>query len=649
MMGKLKNKVIVLILHAAIFVLIICTALFLFAGCAKEGEDTNKEQNLQTITIVNKSDFDEKWYVGGASKRIKVSFSPDSFNSGNVDADVTSSDSSVVAVDEQNKWLLKAVGVGEATITVEANGKKDSVLCTVSERDVPVLDFAEEVDSLDVFAETKTELPEMVARSCDGVDLRTNVKVVSAEGIDFDESVSYFTAEKSGKYSVTLSLSDPLDETKIAEKTFWINVSRKVFGSYYSDDVSMRLDVSKENDSAQTATVGSDKTLFAEYNAEPSKVYYAEATFTAEVEARMLIGMTHSVKGSAERYLTTYVDTGAAGDGRWAITRDVEVKNLSDWGNWDEKYESYTQEKLAAYRGIYVGEKAFPVKIAVARMNDYFYVFINDEYVVGYTNSYFGQLNTVPGIFGKNICKDTILTDRLTGEVKAAGTTIKNMTYLTGAEATEKYNELTANGCKIMSAGVFGDGSLGSLNTNNQRFTSGEYSETDGVNLKYTYDLGFPGKDGGISPYMYFDGDFEFEFTYELEKYGMDGDRYKYGDERLEVFLCPASNLTSGEIKKFGAYFYGNNKNTYLFSGDNKSEAFALDETTKLPVNTITFKVKRVDGSVTVTVTENGENGKSVTETFTNSETLFIRMENIGIAGQYTNIKWSVPTAQVTE
>ena len=75
MMGKLKNKVIVLILHAAIFVLIICTALFLFAGCAKEGEDTNKEQNLQTITIVNKSDFDEKWYVGGASKRIKVSFS----------------------------------------------------------------------------------------------------------------------------------------------------------------------------------------------------------------------------------------------------------------------------------------------------------------------------------------------------------------------------------------------------------------------------------------------------------------------------------------------------------------------------------------------------------------------------------------------
>lgn len=645
MMSRSKNKVSVKLL-AVIVVLIICTALFSFVGCAKDGADTSKEQTLQSVTIVNKSDFDETWYVGGASKRIKVSCSPDSFHSGNVNADVTSSDSGVVAVDAQNKWLLKAVGVGKATVTVEANGKRDSVLCTVSERTVPVLDFAEEVDApLDVFAETRTELPAIVARSCDGVDLRDRVKVVSAEGIDFDESVSYFTAKKSGEYQVKLSVSDPLDETKTAEKTFRVNVSRKVFGSYYSDDASMRLAVSKGNDSAQTATVGSDKTLFAQYNAEPSKVYYAEATFTADVEARMLIGMTHSVKGDTERYLTTYVDTGAENDGRWAITRDVETKNLSDWGNWDAKYGSYTQEYLAAYRGIYVGKKAFPVTIAVARMNDYFYVFINGEYVVGYTNSYFGQLDTVPGIFGKNIGKDTELTDRWTDEKKPAGTTIKNMTYLTGDAATAKYNELTANGCKIMSAGVFGNGTLGSLNTNNQRFTSGTYSETDGVNLEYTYDAGFPAKDGGISPYMYFDGDFEFEFTYELKKYGMNGDSYKYGDERLEVFLCPASNLTSGEIKKFGAYFYGNNKNTYLFSGDNKSEAFALDETTKLPVNTITFKVTRVSGSVTVTVTENGANGKTVTETFTNTDTLFIRMENIGIAGRYTNVRWSVPRA----
>ena len=64
--------------------------------------------------------------------------------------------------------------------------------------------------------------------------------------------------------------------------------------------------MSKENDSAQTATVGSDKTLFVQYNAESSKVYYAEATFTADVEARKLIGMTHSVKGDTERYLIGY-------------------------------------------------------------------------------------------------------------------------------------------------------------------------------------------------------------------------------------------------------------------------------------------------------------------------------------------------------
>ena len=76
MMGRSKNKVSVKLL-AVIVVLIICTALFSFVGCAKDGADTSKEQTLQSVTIVNKSDFDETWYVGGASKRIKVSCSPD--------------------------------------------------------------------------------------------------------------------------------------------------------------------------------------------------------------------------------------------------------------------------------------------------------------------------------------------------------------------------------------------------------------------------------------------------------------------------------------------------------------------------------------------------------------------------------------------
>ncbi len=58
MVGRSKNKVSVKLLAVTV-VLIICTALFSFVGCAKDGADTSKEQTLQSVTIVNKSDFDE--------------------------------------------------------------------------------------------------------------------------------------------------------------------------------------------------------------------------------------------------------------------------------------------------------------------------------------------------------------------------------------------------------------------------------------------------------------------------------------------------------------------------------------------------------------------------------------------------------------
>ena len=48
-------------------------------------------------------------------------------------------------------------------------------------------------------------------------------------------------------------------------------------------------------------------------------------------------------------------------------------------------------------------------------------------------------------------------------------------------------------------------------------------------------------------------------------------------------------------------------------------------------------------GSATVTVTENIENGKIATATFECANPISFLMQNVGIAGKFTNIRWSVP------
>ena len=62
-----------------------------------------------------------------------------------------------------------------------------------------------------------------------------------------------------------------------------------------------------------------------------------------------------------------------------------------------------------------------------------------------------------------------------------------------------------------------------------------------------------------------------------------------------------------------------------------------------LPSGSFTFNIKRVGASVTVTVTENIENGKIATATFECANPISFLMQNVGIAGKFTNIRWSVP------
>jgi hypothetical protein len=488
-------------------------------------------------------------------------------------------------------------------------------------------------------------LPEIVARTCDGIDLRDSVTVTpNSDKLTVNKNDWTLIAAEPGEYSVVFEARDDRDATKKASVTLAVNVGRKIFACCYST-TSEPLSVEGYISAEQQAYAVTDGIVFAQFNATPSKTYYAEYTVASEVEARMLFGITHSVKGDPERWLTAYTASDDL-NGRDMITRDIDIADINDFDKWEQAgHYQYKQEKIAKLRDLYAGESAFPVKLATARIGDFFYIFVNDEYVCGYTNAYFADKDTVPGIFGKNIKKDAVLGDRVTHENKTANTVLKNFDWLTGDAAQNKFDELTDHGTKIMSAFVPFDSFLESKNTDGRRFAYGEYSEQNGVNIDYVYDLGYPGKDGAIGPYLYFDGDFSFEFTYELTSYGMDNGNYKYTDHRLQAFVSKASE-PSGVKHELSAYFYGKGKHTYFHSSNGIPDVkgLALDSTTFIPKNTISFKIVRTGKVYSVSLTENGEDGVSLHHRYMGEAgPVLVRLDNVGIAGKYTDISWGVP------
>lgn len=629
-------------------ILTVMLAATLFVGCSEPIPERSETlpPTFESVTILNKTELSDTWYVGGADRKLKLSFTPDYYTSANTTVTVTSGNPSAVAVDDADNLKLKATGEGSATVTVSVGGKSDSVDITVSAITVPIVEFADaDTTMLAVYAESVTAFPEIIARTCDGIDLRDSLIVTpSSDKLTVNKADMTFIAAEPGEYTVAFETADARDATKKASVTLSVNVYRKVFASCYAT-VPEPLAVQGFVEAEQQAHAVTDGIVLAQFNAAPSKIYYAEYVVASEVEARMLFGISHSVKGDPSRWLTAYTASDDK-NGRDMITRDVDIADIKDFDKWEEKgHYQYKQEKLASRRALYDGDLAFPVKLATARIGDFFYTFVNDEYVCGYTNKYFADKDTVPGIFGKNIKNDAVLGDRVSHENKTANVVLKNIEWLTGDAAQDKFDELTNHGAKIMSAFVPFDPFIESQNTDNRRFTYGEYSEQKGANIDYVYNLGYPGKDGAISPYLYFDGDFSFGFTYELTSYGMDGNNYKYSNHRLQMFVSKASE-PSGVKHELSAYFYGKGKHTYFHSSNGIPDVngLKLDETTKIPENSISFKIVRTGKVYSVSLTENGESGISLRHKYIGEAgPVLIRLDNIGIAGKYTNISWGIP------
>lgn len=611
------------------------------AGTFTDTVEISVRPQLAGISITNKTALQEEWLLGTADRTVEVALSPaEYYTAANTKIEVTASVEDKVEIDG---LTLKAKNTGTVTITVKAGTFTDTVELTLVVEN-PTLEL--DGNAIDVYAGEEFELPEITALTCDGKPAKVEIDFDDDKIKAVEDEDDLYQAPVKGMYTITVKAIDERDTTKFVDKTITVNVWRNVFGAKAGKAMVIDIEVDGyKADAEQTAKVKYNSLVTAQFDATPAKVYYSEVTYTTTRTDNpyVVYGMSHSAIGAENQWLGFLLDSGNNEEQRNAKIKYFDMENDSDWatiGEWQSQTPLYYSYRLDNYRALAIGN-SFPCTIATARIDDFFYFFVNGIYVNGASCKALQDQDTVPGIFGETLMNDITLT---------------KMLWLTGDEATAKVNEITHNGADFITAYVPADWAKNSQNTENKNFTTHAATEADGINFDFTNNnAGW--NDGLVSPYIYFDGDFEFEWTYENTGFNSGKGSTQWLDIRSHQYGDPC--IEFGALWKDSTYWYANGKYTGAATESKGGQQFK-NSTSKL-----TFKVKRVcnaDGTATFTCTviPVGAEMESWTQVHTISKDswnkwdpcgpVLLSWHNNGVTGKYTNVKWSVVrTPEVTE
>ena len=642
------------------------------AGDFSDSFTVSVRPQLSSVSIVNKQTISADWVLGAGTRTIEVAFAPsDYYNADNTQVTVVSDAPEVVSVDG---LTLTAVSGGTAEITLTAGDKSDSFTVNVVIND-PVVQADE--TSLDTYAEEAVQLPAVTAVACDGGDLSDSLEMTLSDPDNMSVNGSELTIAQPGTYTVTYTAEDPRDTTKVGSVSITVNVYRKVFGTVGGTNLSAAVNMVNGfvPDAEQTAQVTDQNApksdwVFAQFNMEPSKLYYAEVSYEIKIPqliagsdryendynaGDMNIGMSHSVQGDGLRWLVSGVDRK---DRNYKL-KDMDIENDLDWANLDQGSSVSPviySFQLANYRG-FNDPDASKLKYAVARDGDFFYFFINDQYVNGITLEYYRDRDTVPGIAG----------------FRMAETLIKNMSYCSGEEASAKIAGLL--GSNVAKAYVPFDWAIESKNPEN--FTVGEWTQEKGANFTFNKS-DTNGNTGMVSPYLYFDGDFTFEWEYRNTGYseslnGSANEPRMYIDIRpwdySETWIQfgaeyrPASEQnrqTRVFANRMDAGVTGNyQEGLQWFDGhdgvDDFGAKFSVTRRIQGDIAVYTFTVipyadanKTPQDEIFTRTFEFDGNFQAYGQSYSIDPTAGVQIlwHNQGVSGEYSNINWYIPEAE---
>ncbi len=476
-------------------------ACAVFAACNKNDGPAGGDEPaaVETISISNESALTAEWIIGSADRTVHVTFTPETLTEENTQFTVESSDTDVVTV---NGKSIKAVGKGTSTITVKAGDATDSVNVTVSIGNPTIEVAGDAVNAIEGIAKSVQNL--VLAEACDGTDLTDSVELTfdDTDNITYDEEKGTVTFAEVGEYELTFTVADPRDAAKTASVDVVVNVARNPI-------TTSNVDFSYSNmygdESAQTVSTSSDELAYAYYNTTASKLYYAEATFDiGSPHQGVQVGLGHFIPGNTKRMVGMGVDRGDRNfkikDIDWIKTPNPDFQEGNPWTSsngapYAEANYALYNYRLAEFRGL-TDDDASHVKFAVARVDDMMYAFVNDQYVASVVFDYYRIVDTVPGIIG----------------TMWSTTQVSGMSWLSGSEAQAKIDSLIGDGQMI---NAYSPDSW-ALNSMTNFATCVDNIGADENGLKYDYtSINNIGNDSMVSPYIYFEGDFTFEWIYK--------------------------------------------------------------------------------------------------------------------------------------
>ena len=483
---------------------------------------------LSSITVTNATTFDNDINYGG--KNIELDIMLDNgytFNSAEISVIASDPDYvSVINTDGKYYAVINKVTYGTEKsdgVTIEIKSDRFENVQTVTlnvkvAATAPVIELASEAD-IQAFAGDIVALPVInKSEKCDG-DVAPTVTIKKGETEVADaynaQNNTLTIADQGEDYTVTYSLTDDRAASPLTtSKTINVKLYRKVFKAvtgrkvyYYPESV---LDFDYGNnakfvaDANQTVSIQESDTVLGQFNMTASKYYYAEATFTLKnPSGDSFVGLSHSLpvdSGTPTRWLAAMVDRG---DRNFKI-KDIDMtdetgkkSNNPNCFNYNLKDVLY-RNQLVNYGGL-TDSKAETVKFAVARVGEYFYTFLNDQFVMVNTDKDYSE-PTVPGIFGIKLSDSE------------AGVTIGSISWVEGADATNtKLNELYTDkyyGYHQWKTGPSFVKADNGFTTSDNVVTS--EGSANGANECYML--------SGITPYVVYDGDFKVEYDYTNTK-----------------------------------------------------------------------------------------------------------------------------------
>ena len=492
----------------------------------------NKTLNLTVIpslsfSLTGTDELDDWRLANSATKTVGITYGYEEYNFDEFPLKATVSKEGVITAQATAEGvILTQVGAGDVTVTVSDMSESVTQTFNVSVTKAPeiVLEdgFEETVNVLE--GETVSLPVKAIRYNGEDISDKLNATLSDNEKLTLSDKkqLTVGTTGAPATYTVTYTVKDDTLNLESEELVITVNSFRNIIGAY--NDADVKADTVLKDDckyvpnadqKIKTTHGGNGVVLRAGFNIEPSKLYYAEATFNypapAYVDGYFHVGLGHYfTNGTDKRSVVGAMDI-AAGNIEWDENRFYIRDYNPDTDGTMKNAHSATSNpafawyKLGQLRSSVFNKTARTVTIQTARSGNSFYMFVNGNFIGTVDYEYFRNKDTVPGIFGYKIVDNG-----------AGVQDISNIVYYSGQAAQDKLDALlyaNSNNYGLVTPYVFWNSESGYQASAQNKVTTAKNNDR-GVHFNYTKDnAGY--YEGAVSPNVMFNGDFTFRFDYK--------------------------------------------------------------------------------------------------------------------------------------